>query len=359
MGDITKNQHYVPQFLLKGFGTSSSVDKISIYDIPRKQTRLNQSVSSVFSQNYFYDKDNLVENYLSDNIEGPASVEIEKIKNNDLSSLSSNVELITFFCCQNSRTPEAKEDALNFINAHFEQMVSKISELNDWGIENPEKFRVLPSGKDGMRSFTGSIALNGIIDSFGMRDLKLHILKNKTKKKFIISDHPVAKYNWLYRDLKTGQAASMAAKGVQLFLPLTPSLTLCAYDASTYKYGNRRHDYSDITNNLDIEWLNQLQVRPAQSFIGFSDSSQADYVRDLAIRYNGKRIYERKSKDLYHEDMDNGQIKSGHLVYTTQKKLSYKPGFMKVLKRSRVYSKVYTERNPELSRHLDKIRRQT
>lgn len=358
MGDITKNQHYVPQFLLKGFGENSSNGKINIYDIPREQIRMNQAVSSVFSQNYFYDTDNKVENYLCDNVEGPASLEIEKIRNNDFSSLNSNSNLITFMCCQNTRTPEAKEDALNFINVHFEQIVAKMSELNGWDIKNPEEFRVLPSDKDAMRDFTGAVALNGVIDSLGMRDLRFHVLINKTEQKFIISDHPIARYNWLYRDLNTGQSASMAAKGIQMFLPITPRITLCAYDASTYKYGDKRYDYSELKNVTDVEWLNQLQARPAQSFIGFGDVSQASYVQNLIKRYNGKRIYDRKSKDLCKEELDAGKLMSSYLVYTTQMKLRYKPSFLKLLKKSRIYSESYSERNPELTRLLDEFRRQ-
>lgn len=357
MAHITKNQHYVPQFLLRGFGSDTSFGKINIYDIQRKQIRPNQSIGSVFSQNYFYDKDNEIENYLSESVEGPASVEIEKIRNNDLSSLNHNNNLITFLCCQNSRTPEARDDVLNFINAHFAQIVAKISDLNDWGIESPEKFKVLPSGKDAMRDFTGTVALNGIIDSLGMRDLRLHVLSNKTQQKFIISDHPVARYNWLYRGLDTGQAASMAAKGVQMFLPISPETTICAYDASTYKFGNRKHDYSVVNNIMDVEWLNQLQVRPAQSFIGFSDDAQAIYVSNLAKKYNGIRVYERKSKELYEDMLDDDNIKTGHLVYTTQIRLDYKPSFMKLLKKAKKYSTSYVERNPELNRFIDELRK--
>lgn len=357
MADITKNQHYVPRFLLRGFGGNASSGKINIYDIQRKKIRLNQSVGNVFSQNYFYDKNNEIENYLSNSVEGPASVELEKIRNSDLSSLNCNNNLITFLCCQNSRTPEARNDALNFINAHFAQLVAKMSELNDWGIESPEKFKVLPSGKDGMRDFTGAVALNGIIDSLGMRDLRFHVLTNKTQQKFVISDHPVARYNWLYRDLNTGQAASLAAKGVQMFLPISPETTICAYDASTYKFGNRKHDYSVLNNIMDVEWLNQLQVKPAQAFIGFSDDGQASYVSSLAKKYNGARIYERKSKELYEEMLGDDNIKTGHLVYTTQMRLDHKPSFMKLLKKSKKYSVSYVERNPELNRFIDELRK--
>ncbi len=352
METITKNQHYVPQFILRGFETSESSEKLNIYDVPRHQIRPRQGIKKVFSQNYFYDKDNVVEKYLNNDIETPASIEINKLKNGDFSGLNSNSTLIKFLSCQNSRTIESREDVLNFLNASFEQMISSLN----LGIKNPEQFRVMPDGKDAMRDFTAAIVMTGEIDSFGMEDLQFHLLVNETDIGFVISDHPVGKYNWFYRDLKDGQVGSMMAKGVQLFLPISTNLTLCAYDSSVYKYGKKRGDVSSIKNKNDVDWLNQLQVRPARSFVGFSDAIQEEYVTGLVSKYNGKVLYARKSQHLYQHDMDDEKIKIGHAIYTTQKKLTIMPSFMKVHRRARQFASKYYERNPELSQYLQNLK---
>lgn len=146
---ITKNQHYIPQFLLNGFGFGEGENrKINVFDVQRNHIRTNQTVKDVFSQNYFYDKDNFIENFLSEQIEAPASAEIALLRNRDVSPFKSNSTfLIKFICCQLYRTVEARQDALDFINAHFSQIVSDLSRLNNLDIENPKNFRILPKGK--------------------------------------------------------------------------------------------------------------------------------------------------------------------------------------------------------------------
>ena len=131
--NVTKNQHYVPQFLLNGFDTAHAEQpKVHIFDVERDDIRQNQAVKEVFSQNYFYDKDNKIENFLSLKIEEPASKIINRIRSDDFSMLGNGgTELIKFMCCQNARTVEAREDALNFVNANFYQIFSDLNRLNE------------------------------------------------------------------------------------------------------------------------------------------------------------------------------------------------------------------------------------
>lgn len=49
-----KQQHYLPQFYLKNFGTNKKLD---VYDITKKELRCNQSVEKNARINYFYDID--------------------------------------------------------------------------------------------------------------------------------------------------------------------------------------------------------------------------------------------------------------------------------------------------------------
>ena len=58
---VTKNQHYIPQCLLKQFSKDDKgIRKINIFDVKQLSFRNRQSIKNVFSQNYFYDKDNSV-----------------------------------------------------------------------------------------------------------------------------------------------------------------------------------------------------------------------------------------------------------------------------------------------------------
>lgn len=351
---ITKNQHYVPQFLLRGF---SSVDtekpKVQIFDLERNVIRQNQAVKEVFSQNYFYDKSNEVESFLSENIEGPASKIINEIRNNDFRMLGNGgTELIKFMCCQNARTVEGIEDALNFINAHFYQILSDLNRFNDLGITDPGNFKIRPSDKDSMRNFNAAQALNGIIDSKGMEDLEFHILINKTNEEFIISDHAITRYNWLYRGLNDPRIGSMLAKGVQLFLPLSDKICLCAYDSKVYKYGQRSSNVSVLKSENDAYWLNQLQMRNARSFIAFKSICMTSNLKKLHASFFGEKVYSRKSLHLGQEDISEDELKTKHMVYTNQVELREKPTFFKVLKKSRNSAFKFEERDPNVSEAL-------
>lgn len=255
MNKTTKKQHYVPQFLLKGFdATLNNSEKINIYDFKGRCNRGLQSINNTFMQNYFYDKNNDVENFLSNHIEFPASEVINEIRGKlNIKVQASDTSLIKFIACQHSRTVEAKDDALVFINTHFSNIVSDLSRLNNFGIEDPTTYKVFPADKNAMRNFISVGVYNAIIMSKGLEDLKFHLLINKTEYEFIISDHPVAQYNWLYRDLEHPGISSWMAKGIQFYLPISPSLYLCVYDSTSYKFGTRKSAISEVNNISDID----------------------------------------------------------------------------------------------------------
>lgn len=347
----TKNQHYVPQFLLRGFGADSGGNpRVHIFDVERDAIRQNQAIKEVFSQNYFYDKDNEIESFLSLHIEYPASEIINRIRDNEFSILgSAGTELIKFMCCQNARTVEGREDALNFINAHFNQIVSDLNRLNNLRIANPESIKIRPSDKNSMRYFNAAQALGGVIDSKGMEDLEFHILINKTNVEFILSDHAITRYNWLYRYLNDPRVGSMLAKGVQFFLPLSDKVCLCAYDAKSYKYGQRASSVSELKNEKDVYWLNRLQMRNARSFVAFRSMCMVGYLKKLRTSFYGKKIYSRKSFHVGQENIGADELKTTHMVYTEQVLLKEKPTFFKVLKKSKKTALRFEERDPDVS----------
>jgi hypothetical protein len=344
----------VPQFLLEGFKTDGGgISKINVFDILRNSLRANQAIKEVFSQNYFYDKDNQIERFICDQIETPASKIIINFRKGDYSLLNrGGTELIKFICCQDSRTVEARQDALNFINAHMQGIFADIARFNDLDINSAKKLKMVPKNKDAMRSFTAERALDGVINSKGMEDLRFHLLENESDTEFVITDHPVSRYNWLYRDVNDTRVGSLLARGVQLFLPVSKRHYLCAYDPKVYKYGKKDSYISIIKDDRDVSWLNQLQVRNANSFVGFSGVKMKNYALDLIKKFKGKKIYRRNGEHLYEEEMSDGKIKTGYMVYTTQVKLYEKPNFFKILKKSRNFSNEVIERDPDISRAL-------
>jgi hypothetical protein len=343
---ITKNQHYVPQCLLKHFGCDSTRGKrINVFDIERSVVRYNQSVKEVFSQNYFYDKDNKVETFLAEKIEGPASKVLNKIVNGDFNIVDEDVvTLHRFILSLFYRTPEASKRVSGFLNSQFESMVRELLSLNGLDPEEASAGR-LNFFPDRLASL---ITMQGVLDALILKDLKYHIVKNETTLEFYISDHPVFIYNWLYRELEHVGVTSITAIGLQIFLPLSPQITLCLYDPKVYKYGQKSL-ITCVSQDEDIEILNSFQAINSDSVIGFYSKQNDVHVKQLYERYKNIKLHQYESGILSTKKEGKGKIRSTHFVFTQQAKLRKMPSFVKVKKKARSYASSYQERDPELS----------
>lgn len=347
MNQITKNQHYVPQCLLKHFSkTVKNVERLNIFDIARSHVRYNQSIKENFSQNYFYDKDNSVENLLGQ-IESPAAIVMDKIVGGQLSiSDEDHSALLKFISALLFRTPEARAKALSFINSFFESMVEKLLSLNGFDPNEASKGWIQPKNSSDLVSL---ITLQGVIDAAILADLGFHIITNDSSLEFFISDHPVFAYNWFYRNLKYPSITGLTAKGFQIFLPLSPSLLICFYDSKVYKYGKKNSTSTKVSDVADIEILNSFQVINAESIIGFCDKESETSLKRIYRKYQNIKVYRHESKIIEEEELENGKLKTTHLTFTRQAKLSKMPSFVSIKKNSRSDASVFCEGNPALA----------
>lgn len=354
---ITKNQHYVPQFLLNHFGwDAKKLKRINIFDTARATVRYNQAVKEVFSQNYFYDKDNSVENLLSNDIEAPAAAAIDKSVNGQVSiSGEDRPALLRFISALLYRTPQAKQKALSFINSFLESVVEQSLKLNGLDSNEAAKGRIEPKDPGGLVSM---ITLQGIIDAGMLIDLDFHIIKNNTTLEFCISDHPAFSYNWLYRDLEHPAVTSLTAKGLQIFLPLSPHLLLCLYDTQIYKYGKKNSCITEIFNAFDVEILNSFQIINSESIIGFNGKKGEASLRKLYTSNKEIRVYQHESSILEVKDSEDGELKTTHIVLTRQTKFKRMPSFVKKKNQAREYASSFHERNPALSAFHQNHRKQ-
>ena len=350
-----KNQHYVPQFLLKHFGINTKKTKrINIFDIQKDAVRYNQSISQVFSQNYFYGKGSEADIFIAEEIEAPASGVINKIVDGTFSIAENDLTVLhRFILSLFYRTPEAVERASSFMNTQLESVVSELLYLNDF---NPA---LASSGSfDFYQDRLASIlAIQGVLDAMILRDLEYHIIENETSLEFYISDHPVFMYNWLYRNLHQPGVTSITALGLQVFLPLSPRITLCLYDPKVYKYGSRGSSVTHLSNEGDIEILNSFQAINSASIIGFHLKEDEIRVKRLYKKCSHIELHRYESGILSTKEIDDGKIKSTHFVFTKQAKLRRMPSFVRIKKRSKSHAFSYQERDPALSEKLIEYKR--
>ena len=113
-------------------------------------------------------------------------------------------------------------------------------------------------------------------------DLKIKFLIPNCTLGLILSDHPVISYNqWAENHPKYRKYRGISGfvyKGLQLFLPISPSLCIALYDPKTYEYGSKKTITGKI-GKKDVIRLNKIQTINALNNIYIGDlENQEDHI---------------------------------------------------------------------------------
>jgi Protein of unknown function (DUF4238) len=110
-------------------------------------------------------------------------------------------------------------------------------------------------------------------------DLKLAILANRTKTDFVISDHPAVLTNRFYFQRLQKRSFGVSSSGAMILMPLSPRLSLMAYDQNVYTMPNDTgRAYVDFTRIDDVYAINQIQYLSADKNIYFRFWNDADRI---------------------------------------------------------------------------------
>jgi hypothetical protein len=341
---ITKNQHFVPQFLLKNFSVGSD-HVVHIYDSKRDKLRPPTTVARVLSENYFYDDDNVIENFLAIEIEKSASEIIGGIIKSPTNIIESDkVDLLRFISTQLNRTPRALSASMEMIEKFSDNLIYEIGLLN--GFEKSEIDRIKLKIND-PRNLLALQVLEGSLQWILLKDLSFHLIINKTEIPFVISDHPVIKYNWYLRNSADISYTSLTNCGLKIFLPISSDVTICLYDKNVYKIGDKYKNYSLIASENDSLWLNELQFRSRDSYMIFSSSNQSQYVKKSCNTLDGNSLHKNNHLSTNLEDSDSNEIRSTSYSWVTQKNIKYLPSFIKIKRRIQKKPILCYERDPD------------
>ncbi|MGA4605122.1 DUF4238 domain-containing protein [Pseudoalteromonas maricaloris] len=356
MSQITKNQHFVPQSLIKHFSKADEV--VNVFDSKRNISRPPTTVARVLSENYFYDRDNSVENFLAQKVEGPAAPIFESIVVNPTIPIVCNrADLLRFVTVQLNRTPSALYASLQNIDNFTTSLIRQIGELNGFDEETIESVKFV---LDDPKAILGQQTVEGALNWLLLDDLEWHVLINKTDVSFVLSDHPVVHYNWYLRDSNNLAYTSLNSCGLQIFLPISHSVTICLYDKKVYKFGDKNSHFSFVDKTSDILLLNELQFRSRESFIVYDSSAQTDYVIKSCKRYPESSLHNNHSWTSNLEESENDEIRSTHVIYRKQLKLNHWLSMSKVKRRITKKTIECYDRNPVIvERHrkfIEKLR---
>lgn len=342
MGQITRRQHFVPQFLLNNFVMEASgcLHAYSIHDDrllpPMKPARL-------LARNFFYDRDNEVEKILSTKVEAPAAPALREAMKPPYAVRDEHREhILRLIKVQMSRTPAAVADAMHLMDTGLRGLMREMISLNGW---DPNEMDNIDIDFGDSTPYLGYITLQAWYEWPLLLDLEARILVNKTTTPFLISDHPAIAYNWHLKDAYLPMQCSPTVHGVQIFMPLGHGHLLCLNDAGTYEIGSGSADAVEITNPKDIEILNDLQVRNAESYIVAGSRLQASALPEYCqkrTKANLTHIHSGTSEPYAGAD---GSIRSLHYVWRRQSPLPQWLSFVSVRPDAR--------QPPEAGQHRD------
>ncbi|AIT20998.1 hypothetical protein BTN_671 [Burkholderia thailandensis E254] len=342
MDDLTRNQHFVPQLLLRHFETSD--EEVQIFDSTRNKIRTS-SIRRVFSRNKFYDDDNAVEKFLAEKVEGPAAEAVNSIVASPNQAIEPGLPaLLTFIAVQMARTPGTQTQALDFVDGFSSMVFEQFAELNGHPIESVRNLKWRPTDERVMRN---RLLLRSVLNRWLLEDLSWHVLSNSTDLPFVISDHPAVPYNWYLRNSDDPSYTGMTKIGVQIFLPLSPSVTLALIDKSIYKFGEKGSGHTVLHDKRDVDLLNSLQFRSRQDFIVFPLAMDANYVKRSCVEIPASSLVRACASRTDPVPTGDDKLSSSLCVWRTQARYEQ---WLSVCKIKRRVSKMAVEcrdRRPE------------
>lgn len=273
----TKKQHYVPQFLLKRFGTGKK-NREKIWVLDKLTGKVFQSsVKDVGHENNFYEHEylqlNAIENLLG-NTECYAANLISRInKSGELlfRDKSEIIRLSYFLAAQISRSPVVRAGMENFRQIFVDKFGAGIKvhpddpkTLGEYGVDD-DKFASLRFLKN-----VPELAKM-------LQDKDWFLCKAPSNSDYIISDNPVTKHNMIERPGRGN--LGLRNQGIEIYMPISPEYTIQALCPTLSKVVICKSQLSDEYHNAfqrgssiaesseNIEFLNLLQVIWAERFI--------------------------------------------------------------------------------------------
>lgn len=310
---IAKVQHYVPQFLLREFGTGKK-DQLHVFDKASGRTFVTNA-KNVASESRFYDFEVheaklTIEPALS-KLESAAKPLLERIAKEDTVVGFTPIEraqLCAFFAVQFTRTKNFRERYKSLSDMVLER-VKEISPSEE--VFNEFSKGVPETNENHLKLITAESVISAPRDYGPLFNNKTwHVLTTTVKRPFFLGDNPITLQN--ATDMRPYGDLGLAVKGIEIYFPLTPTRALAMWCPSIseqiIKSGEQlQHlrgqapemlkDLEDpeglerlaaaVTNGtplayepVHIENFNSLQVSNAERYV-FSNGENFEFARRM------------------------------------------------------------------------------
>jgi hypothetical protein len=275
-----KNQHYVPELYFKLFSDDGRY--INLFNLKRRKTIPSVSIKDQCSEDYFYGKGPGQDGKLT--IEGSFALlehTVAKIIHSILETQQVPIkrskqyfELLFYIVSQHNRTKHEADEA--------DEITDQMARV--WLQKNETLSSILKNVRIGLKNPT-AFGLYSAATSWPLAlDLEAKLICNESREAFVFSDHPVVYYNQYMESRDERSFVGLAARGLQIFFPLSPSCLLHLYDGGVYRVGSEKHTCCKIYDAAEVRKLNELQWVNALENVYYSSSSTEDSIRSQAKR---------------------------------------------------------------------------
>lgn len=269
-----KNQHFVPRCYLKPFTNNGENRAINLFNLDPQRAIPTAPVKKQCSGDYFYGQDDHLETAIRA-VEGGYASTLARIQSpRYVLTDSDKAVLRTFMLFQHLRTEAASKRSVEMFAGMEYAIGSPIPDLK-------------PSIKDAvqfaMRAFAEEMNL--------FEDLKVCLVRNKTKMPFVTSDDPAVVTNRWHKECPRAQHKSpgLMACGIAIFLPLTPRILCIAYDGDVYSVPHEC-GWTEVRNELDVKAFNEQQFLNAFANIYFRDWDDHEWIKNSYHAVQGRRL---------------------------------------------------------------------
>lgn len=257
----TKNQHYIPQFILKNF-TSGKKKHVFVFD-KHKDNIFKSNIRNVGSENSFYNYKEGEQSFSLEeklcSIETLASPIIKDIvKCESLGFLDKEMKaIISLFCAVQVFRVKAARESMKEINNTLKNFI----EMSGGRIEDVENFEVMNDDDIKNSSIISLLDADELAPHF---DDKIWILlKSPRKSPFITSDNPISLFNSKKREGRGN--LGLKVKGIEAHLPLSKTLCLSMVCPS-------------LIEEIDVGYTN---IRSSKKFLFLEKTGLLDDVKDI------------------------------------------------------------------------------
>jgi hypothetical protein len=268
-----KSQHYVPQFLLRRFSQDGA--SIGLHNLKSGRQIEGASLKHQACRDWFYGRDGHIEKVLSQ-FEGDASTVLRSIEEAVRPPRRYGVDhhtLATFLHIQAQRTAQAVSEANEMLNKMGKSVLRR-------RLTDPELLDVLDDVEMSLTDPTDMTLRRAILDTPVILDLKFKLLHNVSGSPFILGDHPVIKHNQLYEGAPIS-LIGLANTGLQILLPIGPTLMVAFYDQAAYTLGDKTSNVVRVVAAKDVRALNEMQWANALENVYFRPPADTvDWIAD-------------------------------------------------------------------------------